>query len=361
MKKILIATGIYPPDIGGPATYSKLLMDELPKRGFEVAVLSFGSVRHLPKLIRHLVYAWRLACLVKNHDLILAQDAVSVGLPAVIVSKILRKKFIVRVPGDYAWEQATQRFGVKETIDEFQKRHYGLRVEVFRFIQSSVVKQANWVITPSNYFRELVSGWGRPLDKITAIYNGIELASHDGTNKPWEQKENIIVSAGRLVPWKGFSGLVLLIGLMPDWHLDIVGEGPDRGTLEEQAKKLGVADQVRFLGAISRPELFALFGQAKIFVLNTSFESFSFQVVEAMNSGIPVVTTRIGSLPELITDQESGFLVSPDDFRAIQRAIEQIDCDKQFRERLIMAARQKARTFSIQTTLDNLEKIIREL
>src|SRR3989344_45899 len=133
MKKILIATGIYPPDIGGPATYSKLLMDELPKRGFKVSVLSFGSVRHLPKLIRHLVYAWRLALMAIKYDVILAQDTVSVGLPAMIVSKIFRKKFLIRVPGDYAWEQAVQRFGVKETIDEFQKHSYGLRIWFFRF------------------------------------------------------------------------------------------------------------------------------------------------------------------------------------------------------------------------------------
>ena len=234
-------------------------------------------------------------------------------------------------------------------------------MEFFRFIKSSVVKQANWVITPSNYFRELVSGWGRPLDKITAIYNGIELASHDGTNKPWEQKENIIVSAGRLVPWKGFSGLVLLIGLMPDWHLDIVGEGPDRGTLEEQAKKLGVADRVRFLGAISRPELFALFGQAKIFVLNTSFESFSFQTVEAMHLGVPVITTNIGNLKEIVEDGKEGILVEPDNEEQLLQAIKKIDEDEKFRNLIIQNAKKKSGEFSIDKTLNHLENVMAKL
>ena len=54
--RILIATGIYPPDIGGPATYSKVLFDELPKNGIDTEILSFGEVRHLPKGISHISY-----------------------------------------------------------------------------------------------------------------------------------------------------------------------------------------------------------------------------------------------------------------------------------------------------------------
>jgi len=72
--KILIATGIYPPDIGGPATYSKLLKDELPDRGIDVKVLSFGEVRHLPKIIRHFSYFLKVLKLGKGANVIYAQD-----------------------------------------------------------------------------------------------------------------------------------------------------------------------------------------------------------------------------------------------------------------------------------------------
>ncbi|MDQ5893447.1 MAG: hypothetical protein QG640_459, partial [Patescibacteria group bacterium] len=137
--KILISTGIYPPDIGGPATYSKLLFDELPKYGHEVSILSFGEVRHLPKVVRHLSYLFKLLNRAKSVDLIFAQDTVSVGLPALIASRILKKKFFVRVPGDYAWEQSVQRFGVKESIDDFQNKKYGLKVEFLRKLQKITV------------------------------------------------------------------------------------------------------------------------------------------------------------------------------------------------------------------------------
>ena len=91
--KILIATGIYPPDIGGPATYSKLLFDELPKRGIKVSVLSFGEVRGYPKIIRHFIFFLKLIIRGSDCGVVLAQDPVSVGLPSLVYCKIFRKRF----------------------------------------------------------------------------------------------------------------------------------------------------------------------------------------------------------------------------------------------------------------------------
>jgi glycosyltransferase involved in cell wall biosynthesis len=186
--RILICTGIYPPDIGGPATYSKLLVDELPKRGIEVKVLSFGSVRHLPKIIRHFVYFLKVLKLGRSTDIIFAQDPVSVGLPSLMAAKIIQKKFIIRVAGDYAWEQARQRFDVKDSIDEFQDKKYGSRVEFLRLIQKFTANHAHAIITPSIYFKNLVSGWLKNKNKVHAIYNGIKLADIE----PKERKENIL-------------------------------------------------------------------------------------------------------------------------------------------------------------------------
>ena len=154
--KILIATGIYPPDIGGPATYSKLLYAELLKRGYDVKILSFGEVRRLPKTIRHIVYFFKTLNRARKCDIIFAQDPVSIGLPAMTASKILRKKFLIRVAGDYAWEQSVQRFGCRDNIDDFQLKKYGFMVELFKMIQKFVVSRADKVIAPSHYFNKLV-------------------------------------------------------------------------------------------------------------------------------------------------------------------------------------------------------------
>ena len=117
--KVLIATGIYPPESGGPATYAKLLRDELPKYGIEVAVLAFREVRHFPKLVRHLAYAWKVFRMGRGMDAIYAQDTMSVGVPTRLANVFLRKKNIVRVPGDHVWEQGMQRYGITDTLDTF--------------------------------------------------------------------------------------------------------------------------------------------------------------------------------------------------------------------------------------------------
>ena len=104
-KKILLATGLYPPESGGPATYTKVLYDELPGVGIGVAVVKFSAVRKFPVIIRHLVYVYLLLKKTASADYIYAMDPVSVGLPAYIASVVSRKPLVLKVVGDYAWEQ----------------------------------------------------------------------------------------------------------------------------------------------------------------------------------------------------------------------------------------------------------------
>ncbi len=351
--RILIATGIYPPDIGGPATYASLLNEELPKRGIKVKIVTYGPSgvsRKIPKGLRHLVYFW--LCLVKSSDVILTQDPVSSGLPALLAARLTGRKFIIRVPGDYVWEQATQRFGVKEGIDDFQLKKYGFKVEFLRWIQKFVTGSADLVITPSRYFQKLVSGWIKQPSKVQVIYNGIRL--HERFLEPNKKNTKIMVSAGRLVPWKGFSFLIELMKDLPDWQLNIVGDGPEYDSLKSQVSRLGLADRVKLFGSISREKLFDLFNQAEIFVLNTGFESFSFQIVEAMSLGLPVVTTKVGNLDEIVDNGLNGFLLEPNNKKGFLDIIQRLDQDGILRKKISERAIVKAQKFSIQNTVDNL-------
>lgn len=358
--KILIATGLYPPEIGGPATYTALLDKGLPKRGFAVSVLPFRKFRWLPPILRHIAYF--AICLTKapQNDLIYAQDPVSVGLPSLLVAKLTGRKFWIRVAGDYAWEQSVQRFGVKDGIDDFQNRKYDWRTELLRKIQKWVVGKADVIITPSKYFQNLVSGWVKDPEKIKVIYNGIELdnpSSKKLINSKTHQLKTIL-SAGRLVPWKGFDVLVDIMKELPDWKLIIVGDGPEREKLESRIKNLELSGRIKLTGAVSRGELLELLGEASIFALNTSFESFSFQIVEAMNAGVPVIATDIGNLSEIIENGKDGILVEPNNRGEIIAAIKKLDKEKEFRKAIIKNARKKAQEFSIEKTIDNLVKLL---
>ncbi len=380
--RVLIATGIYPPDIGGPATYSALLARELPKRNTDVSVVTYGPAgvsRKIPKGLRHLAYF--CICYIKalSADIVFAQDPVSAGLPALCAARLARRVFALRVAGDYAWEQATQRYGVTDSIDEFQTRSYSPRVERLRRLQRFVVRHADLAITPSKYFQNIVRGWfaarihadltrthaeGKP--NVITIYNGIEFSE---VRPPQTETsilgrsdlKKIIFSAGRLVPWKGFDVLIEMMKDLPEWELRIAGEGPQREALERAMRNEKAETRVELLGAIAREKMGEELARARVFVLNTSFESFSYQVVEAMWAGVPVVATNIGNLSEIIENGKEGILAAPNDKAALIAAILRLDEDEGFRAEVIKAAREKAKQFSLQHTIDELVPVFKSL
>lgn len=356
--RLVLATGIYPPEIGGPATYAALIEEELRHRGWEVAVLPFRTVRSLPSVIRHLAYAWKLFRLTRDAQAILAQDTVSVGLPAVLVAKLRRLPLLIRVPGDFAWEQSVQRFGVADSIDDFQEKRYGWRIEVLRRLQAWVVRSADQVMAPSVYFARLVTGWGIPADHVHAIYNGVSVPSElvpVGYDRP------TLISAGRLVPWKGFDGLIRLIARLENVQLVLVGDGPERERLERLAAELGVADRVSFTGALPREELLARIAGADLFLLRSQFESFSFQLVEAMMLGATVIAQAIGNLAEIVQSGVDGILLDPHDDAGLEREVRRLLTDPAARARLGEAAKRSSQRFCVATTADQVEALLARL
>ena len=160
------------------------------------------------------------------------------------------------------------------------------------------------------------------------------------------------------MPWKGFDVLIEIMKDLPEWKLVIVGDGPEYDNLKLKIENLKLEDRVQLAGSIPRAELLKYLNEAEIFVLNTAFESFSFQVVEAMAAGVPVITTNIGNLQEIIKDKKEGILVAPNDRSAILSAINKISSDEKFKDQIIANAKEKAEEFSISKTADNLSKLL---
>lgn len=358
VMKILVCTGIFPPEIGGPATYASLLASELPKRGFEVEVLPFRIVRSYPRVVRHFIYFLKILSRGSRADIIFTQDPVSTGVPVICAAFILRKRVVLRVAGDYAWEQASQRFGVTDSIDEFQNKKYSFSVEILRKLQTFSVRFAETVITPSNYFTNLVGAWtNKRKKKVITIYNGISLK--EDFKKDSKFPEKTIISAGRLVPWKGFDTLINILTKMPDWRLLIAGDGPDKQRLTQLISKNNLGGRVVFLGKLERNALFSQIYRSHLFALLSTFESFSFQVVEAMHIGTPVIAANIGNLSEIIESGKNGILVDPADQESLKNYIEKLDRDETFRNEITKAAQLRAVDFSIDKTLDNLSVVFR--
>ncbi len=366
--KIIIATGIFPPQIGGPATYSKLLRDELPARGFDVTVVNFGDVRRLPKVIRHIVYFFKILFYSVSTDIIYAQDPASVGLPVMLASKILRKKFYLKVVGDYAWEQGVQRSGITDNLDTFSSKNaeYPFFVRLLKRVQYLVATSADKVITPSEYLKKIITNWGVPAEKITVIYNGFDAPALNDDKEDLRKKIGIkgytILSVGRLVPWKGFTVLIemmqTLVKEIPEAHLLIVGDGPDRKMLDGKINELNLGKYITLVGKLSQEKLFEYIKASDVFVLNTAYEGFSHQILEVMSLGTPIVTTAVGGNTEVIENRKSGILIGYNDKVALEEAIKELHTDIAFAEKIAKTAQKKVKEWSKERMLEATSRIL---
>lgn len=331
--RILIATGLFPPESGGPATYSKLLADKLPALGIEVSVLPFSTVRKYPKVVRHAAYFFKCLGQARGVQIIYAQDPVSVGFPAYLASLLTAKKFMVRLGGDYAWEQARQRHGVKDELDDFQTRRYGLRTEALRALQKFVVRRARAVVVPSEYMKGIVGKW-TDANKVHRIYSSINLSPP--TELPHDRPQGFVVlSFGRDVPWKGFDALREVVSREPSWHIKIFSELP-------------------------YPQAMGWLKAADVYVNNSTYEGLSHQLVEAFALGTPVVATHVGGNPELVTPQ-TGLLIPAKDNDALYAALKDIHDNKDAARARADMARKRAKDFSMDKAIHSIADLLKRI
>lgn len=334
--KIVIATPLYPPEIGGPATYAVLLKDGLPAKDVDVELVKFSEFRRMPKVIRHYAYYRRLLKVARSADVILALDPVSVGLPAMYAAKKLKKPFVVKVVGDYAWEQGQQRFGITQNLDEFvNTKNVPFTVRLLRRIQTRVARSATRIIVPSEYLKGIVTKWGILEEKISVIYNGIELPTHI----PEYQKKDgefLIVSAGRRVPWKGFEAIERVVEKHANWRVFIASGLP-------------------------RAETLGWIKTADVFVLNSLYEGLSHLLIEAMTLGTPVIATDAGGNKTLVTHEETGLLIAPRDDASLEKALMTVESNPATARERSLSAQKRMDDFSVPRMLDSTVNFLKSL
>ncbi len=337
--RLVIATPLYPPEIGGPATYAKLLFEGLPEKGIEVELVKFSDARHLPKIVRHIAYYRRVLKAARSADVVLALDPVSVGLPAMKAAQRAGKPFVVKIVGDYAWEQGTQRFGVKETLDEFVTHAQpSFSVRRLQKVQTHVAKSAVRVIVPSEYLQDIVATWGIPREKIRVINNAITIPVRLPTSGK-EPGTFLIVSAGRDVPWKHFDALKR-IGennpKHPNWRVHIASGVP-------------------------REEALGWMKAADVFVLNSSYEGFPHALIEAMTLGTPVIATDAKFHRNLLDNGQAGLLVPIGDDSALEKKLETVEQDRSGAAMRARIAQERMKRFELSSMLESTAQFLKHI
>jgi glycosyltransferase involved in cell wall biosynthesis len=145
-------------------------------------------------------------------------------------------------------------------------------------------------------------------------------------------------TAGRLTAQKALDDALEALARVPAVELLVLGDGPERASLERRAAALGVSDRVRFLGSGTRDDVLRLFRAVDAALITSAWENLPHTLLEALVVGTPVVATTVGGIPEIVRDGENGLLVPPRDVDALVAAIERILGDGDLRASLAAAA-----------------------
>ena len=373
--RILIVTGIFPPDRGGPASYVPKMAAALTRRGHEVEVVCLSDsislddsgyafpVRRIrrrqfwPRRIWLTVLTiWRAA---RSHDLVYVNG---LGSEAALGAALAGRPAVHKIVGDYAWERAASRRWFPGTIDEYQTSAKTPRLRLLDCVRTFPLKLAHCIIVPSRYLRGIVSGWNIAAEKIRVIPNAVVAApSPEGASPldPWPGRTLITVC--RLVPWKGIDALIRLLSELPDTRLVIAGDGHLRDALTGLAQSTGVAGRVVFLGDVPQNAVAGYLAQSDAFVLNSTYEGLPHVVLEAIAAGTPVIATDAGGTGEVVEHNVTGLLVPVGDGVALKTAVQRLWNEPALGRRLAAEAASRSRAhFDFTTMIADTEATLRE-
>ncbi len=235
------------------------------------------------------------------------------------------------------------------------------------YLLKEKVAGAKFVVAISEFNKKFLGG----ADKIKVIHCGLDLSKFETRkqeNKKTEKQKNILTVA-RLEEKKGHRYLLEALKILKDknfkFRSTIVGGGVLEKDLKSQTRSLGLEDVVDFIGPLTQNEVQKLLRQTDVFVLpcvkakNGNMDGIPVSLMEAMASGVPVISTTLSGIPELIENGQSGLLVEPKDVESLAAAIEEILTDDDLRQRCTQQARIKVEEeFDIKKNAQELKRLL---
>jgi glycosyltransferase involved in cell wall biosynthesis len=364
--RVVFLTGIWPPDIGGPATHGPDFAAFLRDRGHEVRVVTMGDheptqrpvpvesvSRGRPFVVRYpqvAVAGFRLA---RRADVVYATATYAAAAAA---SAAARRPLVAKLVSDPAYERA-RRYGLfSGSLEAFQSDS-SARVLPLKRLRTASLRRARRLVVPSRYLAEIAAEWGLDRSRIEVLTNP---APPPIDVEPMPLEPGTFVFVGRLTEQKALPVALAAIAEVDGARLALVGDGPERASLERRVSELGLGERVKFLGSLSRDEALRYLAGARAALLSSAWENLPHAAVEALAVGTPVVSTSVGGVPEVVHDGENGLLVPPNDVAALAAALRAMLTDDDLRSRLAAGAQPSVAAIGRATIYERLERILRE-
>ena len=317
---ILITVGIFPPDIGGPASFVPKIAKYLINKGHNVKIICLSDKEHLTykddiNVIRinrssPIIFRW-LRTIVKIYSNSKKSDLIFVnglGTETTIANLFIRKKVIRKIVGDPVWERVYNKNLIDESFDDFQENNHGLSISLQKMIRNWSINKSNLIITPSQHLKNFIDKIG--FDKnIFVINNGVNIEQHNKVILENNIIQLLVVS--RLVSQKNIDSIIKAVKVMENENiiLNIVGDGSEINNLKLLVKKYELDKKINFIGKIENTKLNEYLKNADIFIQASNYEGLPHSILEAMNFEIPILSTDVGGCSVLLNKGERGYII----------------------------------------------------
>jgi len=361
--KILLISGIYRPEIGGPATYIPALASAIQSQSGSVEVVTLKNstagvltepwpVKYINRdqflIFRFLKTLLHIKSRVSRSEFVFSNGLFQETAIALIGSG---KRSLAKIVGDPVWERAFNRGETSLTIEEFNKSKLVFRHKVQRLFLRWSLNRFSHITCPSLELKDLIQCWGVKRE-ISCIPNGIATIEPKSNSHEFD-----LISVCRLVKWKNLDKLIAA-NSMSKTRLVIVGSGPEEKSLKKLASDLN--SKVVFAGQLSEQEVMNYLFRSKVFVLVSDYEGLSFSLLQAMACGLPSIVSNIKGNLDVISDNIDGIIINTSKPNSLVDAINSLIHSPAEIKRLGEHAREKASSkYSQQNQLNLVIKLLR--
>jgi glycosyltransferase involved in cell wall biosynthesis len=361
-SRILIVSGIWPPDVGGPASHGPEVGRFLLDRGHRVTAVTMSSSllqgdapfpvlrisRDLPIYRRMTETAAAIARAARAADVVYATGMYS---RAAVAARLRGVKLVIKLASDPAYDRMRNWGMFDGSLEDFQRERSGARASFLSWLRDSALSSAEAVIVPSDYLRRIALEWRIPPERVRVIPNAAPepngLASRQELRRRLGLTAPTAVFTGRFARAKNLPLAVAAVAHTRGVRLVLVGDGPERPRISEAVQRYGVQERVTLLPPRSREEAIEWLRAADAAILSSDWENLPHAVLEALAVGTPVVSTAVGGVPELVQHGATGLLVPPGEPQTLARALEEAVRNEELHRRVSEGAQAFASRYSM--------------